>query len=402
MRLKILTLSAYLTPGMKNGKLLKLSLLLISMMTMMAGAVVAPSLPQISTVFADVKYIRILSRLVITLPALLIALFSPFFGRLSDKLGRKKLLLFLIILYAVGGTSGYFLNNIYLILTGRALLGIAVAGIMTIATALVGDYFKGPERNGFAGIQGSFMGLGGVFFITIAGWLADIQWQMPFLIYLFAIPAFFLGLVYLYEPSVAKEIKESGERNVEYNKGMAWLVYVLAFIGVVFFYMIPVQIPFLLKKIKGITNSEIGYAISISSFSGAMIAINYKRIKKHLSFKHIFQLAYLFMGAGYLMVYFSESYTSVFISMLVAGVGTGFLMPSGNLWIMEIAPEQIRGRLVGNTSRAIFLGMFFSPILIQPIIDQFTVESAFLFGSIILVVLSSLLIITIKLTVTKK
>ncbi|NJO88712.1 MAG: MFS transporter [Chloroflexia bacterium] len=180
-------------------------------------------------------------------------------------------------------------------------------------------------------------------------------------------------MFYLYEPSVAKETKESGEHNVEYNKGMAWLVYALAFIGVVFFYMIPVQIPFLLKKMKGITNSEIGYAISISSFSGAMIAINYKRIKKQLSFKRIFQLAFVSMGSGYLMVYFSECYTAVFLSMLIAGVGTGFLMPSGNLWIMEIAPEQIRGRLVGNTSRAIFLGMFFSPILIQPIINWFNV-----------------------------
>jgi MFS family permease len=392
VRLKILTLPAYLSPGIKNRKLLKLSLLLISMMTMMAGAVVAPSLPQISNVFADVKYISILSRLVITLPALLIALFSPFFGRLSDRLGRKKLLLFSILLYAIGGTSGYFLNSIYLILAGRIILGIAVAGIMTIATALVGDYFKGPERNGFAGVQGAFMGLGGVFFITIAGWLADIQWQMPFLIYLFAIPAFFLGLIYLYEPSVAKETKEPGTLDVEYNKGMAWLVYALAFIGVVFFYMIPVQIPFLLKKMKGITNSEIGYAISISSFSGAMIALNYKRIKKHLSFKRIFQLAFVFMGSGYLMVYFSENYSTVFISMLIAGVGTGFLMPSGNLWIMEIAPEQIRGRLVGNTSRAIFLGMFFSPILIQPLINLFNVADAFLIASICLGVLVLLLV----------
>lgn len=377
---------------MVNKNLLKLSLLLISMMTMMAGAVVAPSLPQISKVFANVKYIEILSRLVITLPALLIALFAPFFGRLSDRFGRKKLLLLSITLYAIGGTSGYFLNNIYLILSGRILLGISVAGIMTIATALVGDYFKGDERNGFAGVQGAFMGLGGVFFITVAGWLADIQWQMPFLIYLFAIPAFFLGLIFLYEPSFSQESETAKKHSVEYNKKLAWLVYSLAFIGVVFFYMIPVQIPFLLKKFHGITNSEIGYAIGISSFSGAMIAINYKQIKKHFSFKRIFQLAFVFMGTGYLMVYFSESYWTVFFSMLVSGVGTGFLMPSGNLWIMEVAPESIRGRLVGNTSRAIFLGMFFSPILVQPLISLFNVETSFLIAGICLGVLMFLLI----------
>lgn len=358
----------------------------------MAGAVVAPSLPQISTVFAEVKYIEIWSRLIITLPALLIALFSPIFGSLSDKLGRKSLLLFSIGLYVIGGTSGYFLNNIYLILAGRAILGIAVGGIMTIATALIGDYFKGEERNGFVGLQGAFMGLGGVFFITLAGWFADIHWQVPFLIYLFAIPAFFLGLFYLYEPSIEKKIEIKESKIVDYDKKQAWLVYALVFIGVVFFYMIPVQIPFILKKIKGISNSQIGYAISISSFSGAMIAINYKRIKRKFPFKRIFQFAFLFMATGYTMVYFSESYLAVFFAMLIAGIGTGFLMPSGNLWIMQIAPEQIRGKLVGNTSRSIFLGMFLSPILIQPLIAQFNVSGAFMIAAILQGVLILLLL----------
>jgi len=376
---------------MGNKNLLKLTLLLISMMTMMAGAVVAPSLPQISEVFAEVKYINLLSRLVITLPALLIAGFSPIFGSLSDKLGRKTLLLFSIILYGIGGTSGYFLNDIYLILIGRALLGIAVGGIMTIATALVGDYFKGAERNGFAGIQGAFMGLGGVFFITVAGWFADIHWQMPFLIYLFAAPAFILGLIYLFEPKKDEvDIKES-DSQADYDKKLAFLVYLLAFIGVLFFYMIPVQIPFLLGKMEGITNSKIGYAISISSLAGALIAMNYKRIKMRFTFRQIYQLAFVFMGAGYVLVFFSNGYLGILAAMVIAGIGTGFLMPSANLWIMEIAPDQIRGTLVGRVSTAIFLGMFFSPVLLQPIINQVNVEVTFLIAGICLGVITLLL-----------
>ena len=62
---------------MNSKTFLKITLLLTSMMTMMAGAVVAPSLPQIKQVFIKVENVEILTRLVITLPALFIAFFRP-------------------------------------------------------------------------------------------------------------------------------------------------------------------------------------------------------------------------------------------------------------------------------------------------------------------------------------
>lgn len=354
------------------------------MMTMMAGAVVAPSLPQIASVFIDTEHIELLSRLVITLPALFIAIFSPFFGSWSDKYGRKNLLLFSLVLYAFGGTSGYFLNNIYYILIGRVVLGISVAGIMTIATALIGDYFKGDERNGFVGMQGAFMGFGGVVFISIAGWFADIHWHAPFLIYLFAVPVLILGLVYLYEPEKVIPKDKSKAIDLNYNKQTAVLIYILAFIGIVFFYMIPVQIPFLLSGMEGVSNSGIGIAISTSTFTSALTSISYKRIKRYLSFKNIYQLTFLFMALGYLIISQVDSYSLILVGLAVSGIGTGLLMPTGNLWIMSIAPNNIRGTLVGKLAQATFLGMFLSPFLLQPIINQKSVSFLFLTATFIM------------------
>jgi MFS family permease len=78
---------------MKNTPLLKITLLLSAMMTMMAGAVMAPSLPQINEVFNKTPHAALLTRLVITLPALFIAIFSPLYGQLIDKTGRKKVVI---------------------------------------------------------------------------------------------------------------------------------------------------------------------------------------------------------------------------------------------------------------------------------------------------------------------
>ncbi|MDZ7740455.1 MAG: MFS transporter [Bacteroidota bacterium] len=143
----------------------KATLLLASTMTIMAGATIAPSLPQMEKVFSESEHAAFFSRLILTIPALFIAFLSPLAGYIIDEYGRRKTLLYSLALYALAGTSGLYLTNIYAILAGRALLGVAVAGTMTTTITLIGDYFEGMERRRFMGYQGSFMGMGGVVFI---------------------------------------------------------------------------------------------------------------------------------------------------------------------------------------------------------------------------------------------
>lgn len=380
---------------MKKRQLTKLTLLLSSLMTMMAGAVVAPSLPQMSQHFANVPNAEILTRLIITLPALFIAIFAPINGWLIDKYGRKKILLFSYLLYATGGLSGFFLQDLHLILVGRAFLGIAVAGVMTCTVALIGDYYQGAERNGFMGYQGAFMSFGGVTFISVAGILADINWQYPFLIYLFSLLVFSLAIPFLYEPNrdFAKQQKSENKNSVViYSKSMVFVIGLLAFTGIVFFYMIPVQIPYFLKTIK-ISNTLTGFAISASTLSSAIVSMNFRKIREKISFPLIYAMAFTFMGIGYMTIAHSNVYHQFIIGLVISGLGTGLLMPSGNLWAMEITPPAVRGRIVGRISSASFIGMFLSPIILQPLIKHFSISFAFQVAAYTLMSLAILLVI---------
>lgn len=372
---------------MPRKTIIKITLLLASMMTMMAGAVVAPALPQIKEEFGNVESVALLTRLIITLPAIFIAFLSPVYGYIIDMFGRKRFLVFALILYCFSGTSGYYLNNLYLILMGRAFLGVSVAGIMTIATTLTGDYFSGNELRGFIGILGAFISLGGVFFITVSGWLADINWQMPFLIYAFSLPVLILVIIFLYEPEIQKGKSKSGNNppKQDYAKKLIFFIYVTIFMGMVFFYMTPIQIPFLLTKLNNVSNSMFGYALSISTFSSAMVSINYRSIKRRLSYSIVYVIAFTLMALGYTAVSFSREYYQYLLSLTISGMGLGLLMPSGNLWIMELSPASLRGRLVGRGSAAMFLGMFFSPILVQPIVSVYNTSIAFRIAGLILV-----------------
>lgn len=347
----------------------------------MAGAVVAPTLPQINNIFSQTANADILTRLIITLPALFIAFFSPVFGKISDTLGRKKILLAALIVYSFAGSSGFILNNLYLILVGRAFLGISVAGIMTMVVALIGDYYKGNERSQFMGLQGAFMGIGGVVFISLAGWLADFGWHIPFLIYLFGFIVLPLATVFIYEPKQFELTNkvENYSVNTEYSKNLINIIFAIIFFSTVAFYMIPVQVPYLLKSLSDVSNMEVGLAIAAQGLAGSLIAMNYRKIKSKLTFCTIYQITFALMATGFIFISFSNTYTQIVIGLVISGFGVGLLMPTGNMWIIEIAPENLRGQLVGKANTALFIAMFASPLIIQPIIELTSISGSFMF-----------------------
>ncbi|MCC3498259.1 MAG: MFS transporter [Microcoleus sp. PH2017_15_JOR_U_A] len=187
-------------PRSSDTFLVKATLLLVSTLTVMAGATIAPSLPAMRQHFSAVPNADYWVRLVLTAPALFIAIGAPIAGIAIDRFGRKGLLGLSVFLYGFAGSSGFLLDQIGLILLGRMLLGFSVAGIMTTATTLIADYYIGVARSQFLGLQAAFMGFGGMIFLTLGGYLADRNWRQPFLIYLMAWLILPLILLVLPEP----------------------------------------------------------------------------------------------------------------------------------------------------------------------------------------------------------
>ena len=175
---------------------LKISLLLLATMGVMSGIAVVSALPLIAEHFSDIENIDLLSKLLLTIPAIVIALFAPFAGLIVDKFGRLKPLYFAIILFVIGGSSGFYLEDFYEVLIGRAILGVAVAVLMTVSLALVGDYFDEKSRQKFLSLKGMAIGIGGIFFIILGGYLAEKSWHYPFLIYLIPNVAYMIILIY--------------------------------------------------------------------------------------------------------------------------------------------------------------------------------------------------------------
>ena len=364
------------------SKGVKETLLLTSTLTVMAGATIAPSLPQIAEVFRDVPSASMLTKMVLTVPALVIALTGPFIGRALDKWGRVRLLILALLLYGISGAAPYLLNDLYLILVCRAILGLSVSIIMTATNTLIGDYFAPSERSVFLGLQGVFMAVGGVIFISIGGVLADISWRLPFLIYLVA----FIGapLAFFYLKEIVIDQSQSKRLDRYRPTWRQIMIFSLAFSGMIVFYMIPVQIPFLLREMGIEKNALSGIAIATTTVFGALISSFYSKILERLSYSKIYVLIFLLGAVGYFIAFSAQTYSMVLVATGVSGLAFGMLFPNTNMWLIQESKPHNRGRILGALTFSIFIGQFFSPILFQPGANNGSLSNVFLYGSLFL------------------
>jgi len=365
------------------------ALLASASLTVMSGATIAASLPHIQEIFAEAENAELLTRLVLTLPALFIAIGAPFAGMFIDRYGRIKPMLFGLVLYALGGTSGLYATTLEGILVGRALLGSAVAIIMTVTTTLAGDYFSGEARNRYVGLQGMAMAFGGVVFILIGGFMADIHWRVPFAVYFASLVIFPFVLYFLKEPKKA----EHTDGHNDHIRQPLLPVYVIGFLGMVAMYMVPVQLPFLLHQRFELGGTMIGVIIASATLTAAIASSQYRRVRHKLSIRGVYTLLLFFYATGFVGIGLAPGYGVLHLFAVVSGFGMGWFMVNSHTWMLERAHPAFRGRASGFMATAIFLGQFASPIVMQPVIDSVGVQHSFaVIGSIMFLWLGYLLL----------
>ncbi len=374
-----------------NSFPIKATLLLTSTLTVMSGATIAPSLPGMQEYFANVENSALLVRLVLTIPALFIAIGGLFAGQLVDRIGRKPLLIASTLFYGLAGGSGFILNSLGTILIGRALLGLAVAGVMTGVTTLIADYYTGQKRANFMGLQAAFMGLGGVIFLSVGGFIADFNWRFPFLIYFSAWGILGAITLTLYEPNreVNNQIKDSSQTDQPSMPIAALaMIYGISLFYMVAFYLIPVQLPFYLQSLNNESASASGLAIAASTLASAISSFRYGFVKKRLGFVSIVVLAFGIAAVGYFIIGMASSYQLVLVGLIIAGFGFGLLMPNLNVWLSSIIPNSLRGRALGGLTTFFFLGQFLSPLVSQPITNFLGLDKTYSFAGVALLLVA--------------
>ncbi|MBN1666675.1 MAG: MFS transporter [Anaerolineales bacterium] len=124
-------------------------------------------------------------------------IFAPLWGRLSDRIGRKPVLIIGLLGNALSMLLFGLSTRLWMLYVFRGLSGVLSSATMPSAMAYVGDSTSEKQRGGGMGLMGAAMGLGMVLGPGLGGWLGNQSLARPFFLAtgLSLLAAFFVLLV---------------------------------------------------------------------------------------------------------------------------------------------------------------------------------------------------------------
>ena len=224
-------------PSPARGKGLAVSILSLSLLTVMAGAAVAPALGVIQAYFSGTS--QTVVQLIISIPALFIVITNLCFPALSRRFSTKTLVLGGLLLYTVGGCAAGLFDQIALVLVMRALVGVGVGILMPLSTGLLTFYYPPERQAALMGYASAMNQMGGVIATLLAGLLSQLNWRASFLVYLLGLLSIVLCLGFLPsdrldQPQHAEEASAAG------SPFRTYFIYILAmFLLMSIFFVYP-------------------------------------------------------------------------------------------------------------------------------------------------------------------
>lgn len=359
-------------PGRSEpSALVTATVLAVSSLTILANATIAPSLPGIAAAFAGTPGAEGLAGLALSLPSLSIVLSAGLFGWLCDRVDPLRVLVVAMTLYAVAGAAGALAPTMPTLLVGRFVLGFGVAGTMTVATLLASRLWEGEARARFMGRQFAATSLVGVFLLVGGGFLAELDWRAPFLIYLVALPTALLAWT-----TLGRSVPR---RPALATRGIAPLAFpwrafalpgALACFTMTVFYLIPTRLPFHLAEIGIPSPSAAGTAVAAVTLAGIPGSLWFGRLRTRFEPHVIGAASFAVIAAGFVVISLADTLPFVIAGTLAVGAGLGPSFPNFMAWLMARMPDAAKGRASGLFTVAVFGGQFISPLIGQFVSDR--------------------------------
>lgn len=277
----------------------------ISALSALPGLAVSPILGQMSAIFPHASEFDI--QLLSSLPSLLTIPFILLSGKLTERVNNITLLQAGLVIFALSGVLYLFSTQMWQLIAVSALLGIGAGIIVPLSTGLISRHFEGRYRTQQFGLSSAITNVTLVLATMLTGYLAEVNWHLPFVVYLAPVLSLLLSFSLKRDSVSSKPVVEADAGRIDKRR----LVGLMAFYGLITYLVIIVSfnLPFLMKEYHFDTGA-----------SGIIISLFFLAI----------MLPGFFLNP---VLSFLGSLTK-FTSLSCIAVGMLLILMSGNEWVL--------------------------------------------------------------------
>ena len=370
-----------MTSKVEVTKQVTATILSMSLLTVMAGAAIAPALGIIKEHFASSP--AILVQLIVSIPALLIIVTSLFFRVISTRLRTRAIAIIGLVLYVVAGAGCFFVKDIYVLLAMRALLRVSVGLIMPLSTGLLAYYFPPSELARLMGLSAAMNQMGGVVATLLAGLLAVVEWNYAFLVYILGLIALVMVLAWLPNEQLSSHDKQGNAFEPRHLLKFHPSVIGMLLLMMIFF-IFPTNFAIITSEQTSFSNHVITIIMVGLDMVAFFVGLGFGRLMK--AFRTVIKY---FAPIGFMLgygLYLLGDVASIIAGSALIGIATGVGVPYLNTIASIKGGKNSTTTVMPLLSAALYLGQFISPIIVMPlsrIIAPGTLTGPYLAGVIL-------------------
>ena len=316
---------------------------------------------------------------VFTLPGIVL---TPVLGVLSDRHGRKKILVPALLLFGVAGGACALARSFDLLLVLRFFQGMGAAALGTLNVTVIGDIYGGRERSAALGYNSSVLSIGTASYPAIGGLLATFGWFYPFVLPVIAIP---IGVMVLFSLRNPEPLNDQGLK--EYF-GSVWEHLrdreVLGLIGaslLTFIILFGPQLSYLPILMNGRFDAPsyvIGSVLSGASLTTALVSSQLGRLTARFDEKTLLRTAFILYAAGLALVAITPSLPLLLAPAALFGIAQGINLPNVFSLLNAHAPNENRGAFMATNGMSLRTGQTLGPLLMASLAGTLGVTGAYL------------------------
>ncbi|WP_079506070.1 MFS transporter [Mesobacillus jeotgali] len=260
-------------------------------------------------------------------------LFAPMWGRISDRIGRKPV----IMIGILGLSLSFFLmaisTQLWMLFAARIIGGFLSSANMPTVMAYVADITSEEDRAKGMGIIGASVGLGFIFGPAIGGVFSQSSLSMPFYIAGATSLITFLFVTFALKESLSAEHRTSQERErtslLKAFTGTLSMLFLLQLFVSLSLSGLEATFAYFAAEKAGLGSVELGYIFMIMGLAGAVVQGGLVgRLTKMLGEGAVIQLGIVISAIGFGLILLTESFGTAALFLTIFGIGNGLIRPS--------------------------------------------------------------------------